>query len=137
MRLQQELEHQATHDALSGCLNRPAILSFLAEQLKADAAKPEGPAAVFVDLDRFKSANDLYGHAVGDEILAAVGGRLRNILRPGDAAGRLGGDEFLRRLPSRRIGDRGAAPGRPRQRRTRERDQARRSARSGAAAASE
>jgi diguanylate cyclase (GGDEF)-like protein/PAS domain S-box-containing protein len=95
VRLQQELERQATHDALSGCLNRPAIMAFLAEQLKADASKPEGPAAVFVDLDRFKSANDLYGHAIGDEILAAVGGRLRNILRPGDAAGRLGGDEFL------------------------------------------
>ncbi len=95
VRLQQELEHQATHDALSGCLNRTAILTFLAEQLKADARKPEGPAAVFVDLDRFKAANDLYGHAIGDEILAAVGGRLRNILRPGDAAGRLGGDEFL------------------------------------------
>ena len=95
VRLQQELERQATHDALSGCLNRPAILAFLAEQLEADSSKPEGPAAVFVDLDRFKAANDLYGHAIGDEILAAVGGRLRNLLRPGDAAGRLGGDEFL------------------------------------------
>ena len=95
VRLRQELEHQATHDALSGCLNRTAILNFLAEQLKADAQNPDGPAAVFVDLDRFKAANDLYGHAVGDEILAAVGGRLRNILRPGDNAGRLGGDEFL------------------------------------------
>lgn len=107
VRLQQELERQATHDALSGCLNRTAILTFLAEQLKADAANPEGPAAVFVDLDRFKVANDRYGHAVGDEILAAVGGRLRNILRPGDAAGRLGGDEFL--IVFRHVGSRGEA----------------------------
>jgi diguanylate cyclase (GGDEF)-like protein/PAS domain S-box-containing protein len=113
VRLQQELERQATHDALSGCLNRPAILHFLAEQLKADASRPDGPAAVFVDLDRFKSANDLYGHAIGDEILAAVGGRLRNILRPGDAAGRLGGDEFLvvfrhvgSMIEAQRLGDR-------------------------------
>jgi diguanylate cyclase (GGDEF)-like protein/PAS domain S-box-containing protein len=95
VRLQQELEYQATHDALSGCLNRTAILRFLDEQLKLDAANPEAPATVFVDLDRFKMANDRFGHAVGDEILAAVGGRLRNILRPGDAVGRLGGDEFL------------------------------------------
>jgi diguanylate cyclase (GGDEF)-like protein/PAS domain S-box-containing protein len=95
VRLQQELEYQATHDALSGCLNRPSILQFLTEQLKADAENANGPAAVFVDLDRFKAANDLYGHAVGDEILAAVGGRLRNLLRRGDAVGRLGGDEFL------------------------------------------
>jgi diguanylate cyclase (GGDEF)-like protein/PAS domain S-box-containing protein len=116
VRLQQELEHQATHDALSGCLNRTAILNFLAEQLKADAAKPEGPAAVFVDLDRFKSANDIYGHAIGDEILAAIGGRLRNILRPGDAAGRLGGDEFLlvfrhvgSAVEAQRLGDRVSA----------------------------
>jgi diguanylate cyclase (GGDEF)-like protein/PAS domain S-box-containing protein len=116
VRLQQELERQATHDALSGCLNRPAILSFLAEQLKADASKSGRPAAVFVDLDRFKSANDLYGHAIGDEILAAVGGRLRNILRPGDAAGRLGGDEFLvvfrhvgSVIEAQRLGDRVSA----------------------------
>jgi diguanylate cyclase (GGDEF)-like protein len=113
VRLQQELERQATHDALSGCLNRTTILRFLDEQLKADAARPEGPAAVFVDLDHFKAANDRYGHAVGDEILAAIGGRLRSILRQGDAVGRLGGDEFLvvfRRVASRaeaeRLGER-------------------------------
>ncbi len=107
VRLQQELERQATHDALSGCLNRTAILKFLTEQLKADASNPEGPAAVFIDLDRFKVANDRYGHAVGDEILAAVGGRLRNILRPGDAVGRLGGDEFL--IVFRHVGSRDEA----------------------------
>ena len=107
VRLQQELEHQATHDALSGCLNRTAILGFLSEQVRADAANQQGPAAVFVDLDRFKVANDRYGHAVGDEILAAVGGRLRNILRPGDAVGRLGGDEFL--LVFRQVGSRAEA----------------------------
>jgi diguanylate cyclase (GGDEF)-like protein/PAS domain S-box-containing protein len=116
VRLQQELERQATHDALSGCLNRPAILGFLAEQLKGESSRTKGPAAVFVDLDRFKSANDLYGHAIGDEILAAVGGRLRNILRPGDAAGRLGGDEFLlvfrhvgSMIEAQRLGDRVSA----------------------------
>jgi diguanylate cyclase (GGDEF)-like protein/PAS domain S-box-containing protein len=107
VRLQQELEHQATHDALSGCLNRTAILRFLDEQLQSDAANARGPAAVFVDLDRFKMANDRYGHAVGDEILAAVGGRLRHILRPGDAVGRLGGDEFL--VVFRQVGSRSEA----------------------------
>jgi len=80
VRLQQELERQATHHALSGCLNRTAILNFLSEQPKADAQNPEGPAALFVDLDGFKVANDRHGHAVGYEILAAVEGRLRRAL---------------------------------------------------------
>jgi diguanylate cyclase (GGDEF)-like protein/PAS domain S-box-containing protein len=92
VRLQRQLEEQATHDSLTGCLNRRAILSFLEVELGREEAFV---AALFIDLDLFKKANDRFGHAAGDEILSVVGGRLSNLLRPGDAVGRLGGDEFL------------------------------------------
>jgi diguanylate cyclase (GGDEF)-like protein/PAS domain S-box-containing protein len=93
VRLQRQLEEQATHDSLTGCLNRRAILTFLETEL----SRPGNPflAALFIDLDLFKKANDRFGHAAGDEILSVVGSRLTNLLRQGDAVGRLGGDEFL------------------------------------------
>ena len=93
VRLQRQLEEQATHDSLTGCLNRRAVLSFL----EAELGRNENAflAALFIDLDLFKRANDRFGHAAGDEILSIVGGRLSNLLRSGDAVGRLGGDEFL------------------------------------------
>jgi diguanylate cyclase (GGDEF)-like protein/PAS domain S-box-containing protein len=93
VRLQRQLEEQATHDSLTGCLNRRAILSFLEEQLAGEDGAQV--AALFIDLDLFKMANDRHGHAAGDEMLSAVGSRLTNLLRPGDAVGRIGGDEFL------------------------------------------
>jgi diguanylate cyclase (GGDEF)-like protein/PAS domain S-box-containing protein len=93
VRLQRQLERQATHDSLTGCLNRQAILAFLAERLAA--GEGTNVAALFIDLDLFKMANDRHGHAAGDEMLSVVGSRLANLLRSGDAVGRVGGDEFL------------------------------------------
>jgi len=52
-------------------------------------------SVIFADLDGFKQVNDRYGHQAGDQLLAAVAGRLSAALRPGDRIGRLGGDEFL------------------------------------------
>jgi diguanylate cyclase (GGDEF)-like protein/PAS domain S-box-containing protein len=95
-RMRAELEARASVDALTGCLNRSAVMSAL-EAMLAEEPATDGPghAAVFVDLDDFKSVNDQFGHAVGDGYLAAVGGRLRHVVRGDDVVGRLGGDEFL------------------------------------------
>ena len=88
----QRLAHDAAHDALTGLPNRRA----LAAELEALLAEPgDGAAVVMVDLDGFKAVNDALGHAGGDEVLQVVADRLRSCLRPGEVAGRLGGDEML------------------------------------------
>jgi diguanylate cyclase (GGDEF)-like protein/PAS domain S-box-containing protein len=89
--LRHQLELRAMFDQLTSCLNRSAILTAL------DGVAGDGPGTgvVFVDLDRFKPVNDLFGHAAGDELLATVGERLRQSVRDVDLVGRLGGDEFL------------------------------------------
>jgi len=71
--------------------DRPALEAALAERMD----EPPGIGVVFVDLDRFKPVNDAFGHAAGDELLMAVGERLRRAVRDVDLVGRLGGDEFL------------------------------------------
>jgi diguanylate cyclase (GGDEF)-like protein len=85
----------ATHDSLTGAGNR----SILFERLEhAAAARPEHRsllALVFLDLDDFKTINDLHSHEVGDHILAEVADRIRSVIRPHDTVVRWGGDEFL------------------------------------------
>ncbi|WP_433079149.1 diguanylate cyclase domain-containing protein [Dactylosporangium sp. CA-052675] len=77
-------------DPLTGLSNRRAFLSAL------DTALGAGEGAVlFIDLDGFKQVNDALGHAAGDELLAAVAGRLGGCVRAGDVVARLGGDEFV------------------------------------------
>jgi diguanylate cyclase (GGDEF)-like protein len=94
-RREEELAFLATHDPLTGLPNRTLILD-RAEQMLARAARNQKPiAALFVDLDNFKSINDTLGHAVGDELLRAVAARLAGVVRDVDALGRLGGDEFV------------------------------------------
>jgi diguanylate cyclase (GGDEF)-like protein/PAS domain S-box-containing protein len=93
-RAQADLLRRATVDGLTGCLNRTATLAGLERAL--DAAGPgTGTAVVYVDLDCLKGVNDRLGHAVGDEVLAAAGRRLRGALRASGTAGRVGGDEFV------------------------------------------
>jgi diguanylate cyclase (GGDEF)-like protein/PAS domain S-box-containing protein len=89
-RLELELAHRATHDSLTGLLNRAGLLARL-DQL------PDRPPSVLllVDLDGFKAVNDTHGHAAGDAVLVAVADRLRRLVRNGDDVGRLGGDEFV------------------------------------------
>ncbi|MFZ4518320.1 MAG: putative bifunctional diguanylate cyclase/phosphodiesterase [Microthrixaceae bacterium] len=84
----------ASHDPLTGLPNRRTILERMSEWLSA--ATPERPvAALFVDVDRFKLINDLYGHDSGDRALIQVAERLHAAAGPGDDVARLGGDEFL------------------------------------------
>ena len=90
-RLRAELERRATVDSLTACANRATII----EQLSAALGRGDGVAAIYVDVDHFKSVNDRHGHAAGDELLAVVAARLKGAARSSDIVGRLGGDEFL------------------------------------------
>jgi diguanylate cyclase (GGDEF)-like protein len=94
-RREEELAFLATHDPLTGLPNRTLILDRV-EQMLARSARSKTPvAALFIDLDNFKSINDTLGHGVGDELLCAVAARLEGVVRNVDALGRLGGDEFV------------------------------------------
>ncbi|HEX2049457.1 MAG TPA: EAL domain-containing protein [Actinomycetota bacterium] len=93
-KLEQEIAFQALHDPLTGLANRPLLLEDLASALRRSRRSGQRVALFFVDLDRFKSINDTYGHAAGDLVLSATARRLRDAVRPGDTVARLGGDEF-------------------------------------------
>ncbi len=93
--LHHELEVKASVDKLTSCLNREASLDLVERMTTAPKAPGEGNAVIYVDVDHFKTVNDRFGHAAGDSLLAAVGGRLRGAARRFDAVGRVGGDEFL------------------------------------------
>jgi diguanylate cyclase (GGDEF)-like protein len=94
-RREEELAFLATHDPLTGLPNRTLIVDRV-EQMLARSARNQTPvAALFIDLDNFKSINDTLGHGVGDELLRAVAARLGGVVRHVDAVGRLGGDEFV------------------------------------------
>lgn len=92
--LRAALEHRASTDTLTGCLNRAGTIASL-ESALATGGPDHGVGLLFIDLDGFKHINDLRGHAVGDAVLEIVAGRLRLALRAQDLLGRLGGDEFV------------------------------------------
>ena len=92
------LRKRPSRDALTGLLNHGAIHEILFRDI---AAQRTGKAitAVMIDIDHFKRIDDAYGHPVGDQVLREVRRRLKNAIRPHDAAGRYGGEEFLLILP--------------------------------------
>jgi diguanylate cyclase (GGDEF)-like protein len=88
------LRHDASHDPLTGLLNRRSYERALSEAAARLRRYGLPFALVLIDLDNFKVVNDRFGHAAGDEVLRTIGQELRAVLRAGDVAARLGGDEF-------------------------------------------
>ncbi|HXH81081.1 sensor domain-containing diguanylate cyclase [Nocardioides sp.] len=98
-RIKARAEQDAVEDALTGLLNRRGAMAAL-EVLGVRARRADQPLGVVsCDLDLFKTVNDRYGHEAGDAVLAAVGRVLRDSVRAGDVAARVGGEEFLLLLP--------------------------------------
>lgn len=89
----EQIEYAADHDYLTGLPNR-RLFDRLCRQFDAETGKRH-LAVMHVDLDHFKEANDLFGHEAGDRVLKAAARAIRSILRPGDVAARMGGDEFV------------------------------------------
>nr|WP_325183122.1 diguanylate cyclase [uncultured Oscillibacter sp.] len=87
------LERQASHDALTGLLNHAYAKKRILERIQTRPGASY--ALVIFDLDHFKSANDTYGHSFGDQVLIHLAEKLRQTIRGGDIAARVGGDEFL------------------------------------------
>ncbi len=89
------LRVQATRDALTGILNRGAILEAMKRELDRSTRHGSPLGLLLVDIDFFKRVNDTFGHAAGDAVLREVTRRLADAIRPYDLLGRLGGEEFL------------------------------------------
>jgi diguanylate cyclase (GGDEF)-like protein/PAS domain S-box-containing protein len=92
---QLRLQHDALHDTLTGLPNRTLFMDRVNQVLQRSLRDPHtGCAVLFLDIDRFKLVNDSLSHAVGDNLLIALAGRVATAVRPGDTVARLGGDEF-------------------------------------------
>lgn len=92
---QQELEHMATHDELTGLPNRTLLRDRLKQALVDVQRNQRRGALLQLDLDHFKMVNDSHGHPAGDQLLREVGSRLSSSLKSTDTLARLGGDEFV------------------------------------------
>jgi diguanylate cyclase (GGDEF)-like protein/PAS domain S-box-containing protein len=114
VRLQAQLQHNASHDPLTDLPNRALFLDRLGRALGGRRAGDARAAVLYVDLDGFKEVNDTVGHQAGDDLLVQAARRLRDTLRSGDTAARLGGDEFAALIGGPDAGPApvpGAAPG--------------------------
>jgi diguanylate cyclase (GGDEF)-like protein/PAS domain S-box-containing protein len=91
----ERIYYLAYHDPLTGLANRALFLEILRQAISAAERNRHMLAILYLDLDRFKQANDSLGHALGDQLLVAVAERMRSAVRKVDAIARLGGDEFV------------------------------------------
>ncbi len=112
VRLQAQLQHSASHDALTDLPNRALFTERVRLALGGGRGGDPDAAVLFIDLDGFKEVNDSVGHQAGDELLVRAAHRLRDAVRAGDTTARLGGDEFAALV----LGDPGGGPP-PRERR--------------------
>jgi diguanylate cyclase (GGDEF)-like protein len=94
LRVEDRIRHDALHDALTGLPNRTLLLDRLDDAVARADAEGRSIALFFLDVDHLKVLNDSLGHHAGDELLRAIGPRLRAVLRPQDTIARFGGDEF-------------------------------------------
>lgn len=92
---QEELRIQATHDALTGLLNRGALFDALDREYSRSQRQRSYLSLIMIDLDHFKQINDQWGHMVGDEVLRQAARRIAGACRGYDLVGRYGGEEFL------------------------------------------
>ncbi|HSD59735.1 MAG TPA: EAL domain-containing protein [Burkholderiales bacterium] len=92
---QEELEHQAYHDALTGLANRNLLPDRIRQAILHAHRSGQHVAVLLLDLDHFKLVNDSLGHAVGDSLLVSVAERLSAAVREADTVARIGGDEFV------------------------------------------
>lgn len=94
LEMEEKLRHAATTDELTGLLNRRAFLAALDTEITRSQRSGAPLALALIDLDHFKSVNDRFGHAGGDEVLRRFADTARETMRAGDVVGRLGGEEF-------------------------------------------
>jgi len=95
MQYQEALEHQATHDSLTGLANRSLLNDRIGHSIALARRSGRQVAVALLDLDHFKHVNDAYGHSAGDALLREISVRLRRCVRESDTVARLGGDEFV------------------------------------------
>ncbi|KTD15178.1 EAL domain-containing protein [Legionella hackeliae] len=103
--LEEELEHQATHDSLTDLPNRVLLNDRIKQSIAVASREGTCFAILFFDLDRFKLINDSLGHEFGDEVICEVSKRLFTLLRAEDTLARLGGDEFVIVVPELKKGE--------------------------------
>ena len=99
VQLFQELREHSLRDGLTGCFNRAHALDVIDTELRRARRSHMPVSLIMFDLDHFKAINDRHGHLCGDAVLAAVGAKMRDVLRGSDLKCRYGGEEFLVLLP--------------------------------------
>ncbi len=99
MEARESLRYMATHDSLTGLVNRAEIMERLRNEIDRSNREGTGMGVLIADIDHFKLVNDTFGHSEGDSVLVEVASRMRSALRSYDTVGRYGGEEFLILLP--------------------------------------
>jgi two-component system cell cycle response regulator len=99
VKAREALRFEAMHDALTGLINRRALLGLLSNEMSRSGRTGNPISLIMADLDRFKAINDCYGHATGDAVLREAAQRMKAGVRAYDTVGRIGGEEFMLILP--------------------------------------